>query len=235
MKLCYTKALEWSSLVPGPEVKSSSLEIMNLTPFTVSYHYDSLNLSLQESLTSLCLLYWVARHSLSCSLGEELWQWSEWVWVCVWACVRVWVWCRREGGKTNCALPQLLHPICSASFPPSLDLTHTLHSSMASHGSWHCPLLLPGQPSPPERPGREAKICPWLAELELSVWPQRKRQSPLFTSQSVQRSDAIYGKLGFVEEWSPLLAQRMDTKALVWVLVPWVGHLITLCSISSFA
>ena len=35
IKLCYTKALEWSSLVPGPEVKSS-LEIRNPTPFTVS-------------------------------------------------------------------------------------------------------------------------------------------------------------------------------------------------------
>ena len=38
IKLCYTRALEWSSLVPGPEVKSSSSEITNLTPFTVSYH-----------------------------------------------------------------------------------------------------------------------------------------------------------------------------------------------------
>ena len=36
-KLCYTKALEWSSLVPGPKAKSSS-EIMNPTSFTVSYH-----------------------------------------------------------------------------------------------------------------------------------------------------------------------------------------------------
>ena len=27
IKLCYTKALEWSSLLPGPEAKSSSLEI----------------------------------------------------------------------------------------------------------------------------------------------------------------------------------------------------------------
>ena len=32
IKLCSTKALEWSSLVPGPRVKSSS-EITNLTPF----------------------------------------------------------------------------------------------------------------------------------------------------------------------------------------------------------
>ena len=37
IKLCYTKALEWLRLVPGPEVKSSS-EITNRTPFTISYH-----------------------------------------------------------------------------------------------------------------------------------------------------------------------------------------------------
>ena len=38
IKLCYTKALKWSSLVPGPEAKSS-LEITNLTLFTVSYQH----------------------------------------------------------------------------------------------------------------------------------------------------------------------------------------------------
>ena len=37
IKVCCTKALEWSSLVPGPEAQSSSSEIMNLTLFTVSY------------------------------------------------------------------------------------------------------------------------------------------------------------------------------------------------------
>ena len=36
IKPCYTKALEWSSLVPGPEAKSSS-EITNPTSFTISY------------------------------------------------------------------------------------------------------------------------------------------------------------------------------------------------------
>ena len=39
IQLCYTKALEWSSLVPGPEAKSSFSLISNLTLFTVSYHY----------------------------------------------------------------------------------------------------------------------------------------------------------------------------------------------------
>ena len=36
IKLCYTKALESSSLVPGPRVKSTSLEITNPTLFTSS-------------------------------------------------------------------------------------------------------------------------------------------------------------------------------------------------------
>ena len=38
IKLWYTKALEWSSLVPGPKAKSSSSEMTNLTPSTASYH-----------------------------------------------------------------------------------------------------------------------------------------------------------------------------------------------------
>ena len=42
IQLCYTKALEWSSLVPGPKAKPSSSEIMNPTLFTVSYHMPSL-------------------------------------------------------------------------------------------------------------------------------------------------------------------------------------------------
>ena len=37
IELCYTKALEWSSLVSSPKAKSS-LEIRNPTPFTISYH-----------------------------------------------------------------------------------------------------------------------------------------------------------------------------------------------------
>ena len=40
IKLGYTKALEWSSLVPGPKAKSSSSEITNLTSFTVSYQRE---------------------------------------------------------------------------------------------------------------------------------------------------------------------------------------------------
>ena len=36
IQLCYTKALEWASLVPGPKAKSSS-EVRNPTSFTTSY------------------------------------------------------------------------------------------------------------------------------------------------------------------------------------------------------
>ena len=47
LKLCYIKALEWSSLVPGPKAKSS--EITNPTSFTVRYqwyHWSSINMML---------------------------------------------------------------------------------------------------------------------------------------------------------------------------------------------
>ena len=39
IKLCYTKALEWSRLVPNPEAKSSS-GITDPTSFTISYQCD---------------------------------------------------------------------------------------------------------------------------------------------------------------------------------------------------
>ena len=58
IKLCYTKALEWPSLVPGPKAKSS-LEITNLTPLTVSY-YQHQGLFQWEKL-ALCISwpkYW---------------------------------------------------------------------------------------------------------------------------------------------------------------------------------
>ena len=49
--VCYTKALEWCSLVPGPEVNSSASEITNPTPFTISYqgHGNPLHYSCLES------------------------------------------------------------------------------------------------------------------------------------------------------------------------------------------
>ena len=51
IKHCYTKALERSSLVPGPKAKSSSSEITNLTLFTISYHWQSMGS--QKSQTQL--------------------------------------------------------------------------------------------------------------------------------------------------------------------------------------
>ena len=41
IKLCYTKALKWSSLVPGPKAKS--LEITNPTFLTVSCQFHHIN------------------------------------------------------------------------------------------------------------------------------------------------------------------------------------------------
>ena len=43
IKLRYTKALDWSSLISGPKAKSSS-EVTNLTLFTVSDHYSNHNI-----------------------------------------------------------------------------------------------------------------------------------------------------------------------------------------------
>ena len=63
----HTKALEWSSLVPGPEVKSSS-EIANLTSFTISCHhfitfcFTALQISVftNERFCHSCIVRWLA-------------------------------------------------------------------------------------------------------------------------------------------------------------------------------
>ena len=57
IKLCYTKALEWSSLVAGPKAKSSS-EITNPTSFTLSYH-DPMGYTVHGILQAR-ILEWVA-------------------------------------------------------------------------------------------------------------------------------------------------------------------------------
>ena len=51
IKLCYTKALEWSSLVPGPDA-TSSWEITNPTSFTVSYQSPGTCTALHSQLQS---------------------------------------------------------------------------------------------------------------------------------------------------------------------------------------
>ena len=56
IKLCCTKALEWSSLVPVPKAKSS--EIMNPTLFTLSYH-DPIDYTVHGILQAR-ILEWVA-------------------------------------------------------------------------------------------------------------------------------------------------------------------------------
>ena len=57
IKLCYTKTLEWSSLVPGPGVKSSS-EITNPTLFAIilGAHPGSSGQGKSSQSSSLCFL-----------------------------------------------------------------------------------------------------------------------------------------------------------------------------------
>ena len=54
IKLCYTKALGRSSLVPGTEAKS--LEITNLTLFTISYQYFGHLMQRADSLEKILML-----------------------------------------------------------------------------------------------------------------------------------------------------------------------------------
>ena len=56
IKPCYTKALEWSSLVPGPKAKSSSLEIRNPTSFTVSCQPSHPLIAEKQSKDEVCNL-----------------------------------------------------------------------------------------------------------------------------------------------------------------------------------
>ena len=83
IKLFYTKALEWSNLVPSPKAKSSPSGITNLTSFTVSYHLPPpWNLSPllppnpgfpSTSLAVLLhLLCWFLLGSLACKLVLSL-------------------------------------------------------------------------------------------------------------------------------------------------------------------
>ena len=54
-RLCYTNALEWSSLVPGSETKAFSLEITNATLFTVCYHlYPLINIYWEHTMCKYC-------------------------------------------------------------------------------------------------------------------------------------------------------------------------------------
>ena len=80
IKLCYTNALEWSSLVPGPEAQSSSLETMTPASFTRSY----------QPLVSLMRLegFTIFKHStylLSNNHGKMDWKLDWFAWSGQWA------------------------------------------------------------------------------------------------------------------------------------------------------
>ena len=70
IKLCYTKVLEWSSLVPRPEAKSS-LEIMNPTLFTVSYQ-NQIDYTLFRQRWRSSILSAKIRPGADCSSDHEL-------------------------------------------------------------------------------------------------------------------------------------------------------------------
>ena len=59
IKLCYTKSLEWSSLIPGPKAKSSS-EITYPASFTISYQFDIWMhiANLQKCALCVCEIQW---------------------------------------------------------------------------------------------------------------------------------------------------------------------------------
>ena len=88
IKLCYTKAFEWSSLVPGPEVRFSSSEITNWTSFTISYHFFMDFPRLSHRLIIHGIVWLLSTNygylhssrswpewSLKCLMGEE-WCWD---------------------------------------------------------------------------------------------------------------------------------------------------------------
>ena len=80
IKLLSHEVLSVWSLNPGPEAKSSSLEIRNLTPFTVNYHTEGV----------LCL--WRAVGGWSWSVGGHLLPWLSYnssvtSWKCQLCCI----------------------------------------------------------------------------------------------------------------------------------------------------
>ena len=80
IKLCYTKALKWSSLVPGPEAKSPSLEIRNPTLFSSISNIIIILQSFRNRKIQLCPLFatpWTAAHQAPLSMEfsrQEHWR-----------------------------------------------------------------------------------------------------------------------------------------------------------------
>ena len=134
IKFCYTKALEWSSLVPGLETKSSS-EIKNLTPSTIkcyiSLPFHTVHgvlkarmlkwffISFSSGLHFVITLHpsWVAIHGMAHSFIELDRVWSMWsVWLvfcdCGFHSVTLW-WMRIRG---SCSAKGLFLTFLSLSF-----------------------------------------------------------------------------------------------------------------------
>ena len=73
IKLCYTKALEWSSLVPDPEARSS-LEITNLTLFTISdQHIDTIS-SLHSAYGGIKTTHMLKERKIHTMKNTEIWS-----------------------------------------------------------------------------------------------------------------------------------------------------------------
>ena len=101
INLCYTKALEWSSMVPSPEAKSSSSEIMNLTinhDLTIHHKLSSWGLvqGLQDKVRRLrALVSWLSQYTcFLLYLTNSVVCLCEWIthpaWSEHWACSAVW-------------------------------------------------------------------------------------------------------------------------------------------------
>ena len=83
IKLCYTKALQQSSLVPGPEATPSS-EISNLTSFTTSYQ-NFKNIFLGKRVSSWDIQCWSCPTAFNKHRMSPYWLIS-WCWYSLHCC-----------------------------------------------------------------------------------------------------------------------------------------------------
>ena len=107
IKLCYTKTLEWSSLVLDPKAKSSSSEITNPTSFIVSYQKGWCWSWNSSSLTTWCeeLTPWKRLWSwerLKAGREGDTWGYHGWMasltrWTWVWTSFGSWWFTRKPG------------------------------------------------------------------------------------------------------------------------------------------
>ena len=108
------KSSEWSSLVPGPEAKSSSLEITNLALFTISYHLKKDRVRLWEldhkegrMTNNWCLQTAMLEKTPASPLGSKeikpvnlrrnqigIFIWRDWCWS--WTSSILVIWCDQQ-------------------------------------------------------------------------------------------------------------------------------------------